>query len=318
MRITPDRPRSQPGSPLQRPIRWPLAAGLVTGLCACTPDPSKLQVTYGPWSPLHEGSAPQGPVVPVSRVLTQGNGPRVEPGMMIEVNAVTTFGEKQVNVPARDKVRDLGRHWIYVAFDSDGLPDPGTMELKTAEDAAAKVFGAGGSRFAASFIGLPLGHKVTFGPRPDQTESRSIVGGLGVVPFGSFERYAGNKPMARDSGAPVYTKTPELDNETTLEIVRLCKGHAAQRLVTLQDTTEISIAQDIGRSHTTSQPRWMYLREARWTGTCNDGKAMHFDYGPVLVSPPPGRDVGLGISQLFGPWVMQAWQKIDLGVASGP
>ena len=297
-------------------IKFPILAGVLLCLTACAPDPSQLVVTYGPWEPLHRGTVPNGPMAPVSRVLEIGRGPKVEAGMMIEAKVVTTFGEKQINVSRRDKVRDLGRHWIYVAFDDNGLPEYPPMELKTADDAAAAVFRAGGI-FEASFIGIPLGQKFTFGPREDQKEYRGLVGYVDNVPFGS-SRYVDEKPIARYEGGQVYAKTPELDNETSLEIVRLCKGRAAQRLVTLQDSTEISIAQDIGRSHTTSELRWMYLREARWTGMCNDGKAMHFDYGPVRVSPPAGKTEGLRVSELFGPWVQQAWRKIDVGVTLGP
>lgn len=235
---------------------------------------------------------------------------------MVEVGLVTTFGEKQVNVAAKDKLQDLGRYWIYVAFDGDQLPDPHRIGVRTADEAAARIFAAGNGRLPASLIGLPAGEQFTFRPCSSDS-SGSIVGGAGAIPFGDFQRYVSMRPLARGRSALIFAKTAQLDNETSIEILRLCKGHAAQRAVTLSDSTEISVGQDLGRTFTTSEPRWDYLREARWSGVCNDGKSMHFDYGPVGVDPPEGASRGLAVSSLFGPWVRSAWDKIAMGVSPG-
>ncbi len=290
----------------------------LAALAGCSPDTSELKVTYGPWEPLHQGRAPDVAVCAVERVLKPGAGPTVEPGTMVEVRLVTTFGEKQVNVAAKDKVQDLGRYWIYVAFDGDQLPDPRRMGVQTADEAASRIFGAGNGRLPASLIGLSAGEQFSFQPCPSPSDSSgSVVGGAGSIPFGDFQRYVAVRPLARGRSALIFAKTATLDNETSVEIVRLCKGHAAQRLVTLADTTEISVGQDLGRTFKTSEPRWDYLREARWSGVCNDGKSMHFDYGPVGVDPPEGATRGLGVSSLFGPWVRNAWDKIEMGVVPG-
>ena len=60
--------------------------------------------------------------------------------------------------------------------------------------------------------------------------------------------------------------------------------------------------------------RWMYLREAKWEGKCNDGKGAMFQYGPIIVEPPPGKTKGLNISTLWGPWIKEAWRKLPDGV----
>ncbi len=300
-----------------RAVSYVLLISLVA-VAGCSPDASQLKVTYGPWEPLHQGPVPDVPRCSVDRVLKEGGGAAVAPGTMAEVRLVTTFGERQINIAAKDKVQDLGRYWIYVAFDSDQLPDPQHTQVRTAEDAASRLFGAGNGRLAASLIGLTTGEKLTFRPCPSGSDSSgSIVGGAGAIPFGDFQRYVAMRPLARDRSAVIFAKTAQLDNETSMEILRLCKGHAAQRAVTLADSTEISVGHDLGRSYKTSEPRWDYLREARWSGVCNDGKPVHFDYGPVGVDPPEGASRGLAVSSLFGPWVRNAWDTIEMGVSPG-
>jgi hypothetical protein len=290
----------------------------LAALAGCGPDTSELKVTYGPWEPLHQGRVPDVPACTVERVLKEGSGPRVEPGTMVEVRLVTTFGERQVNIATKDKVQDLGRYWIYVAFDSDQLPDRQGAQVRTADQAAARIFGAGNGHLPVSLIGLSAGEQFTFQPCPSDIDSGgSIIGGAGAIPFGDFERYVAMQPLARGSGALIFAKTAKLDNESSIEILRVCKGRAAQRLVTLLDSTEISVGQDLGRTFKTSEPRWNFLREARWSGVCNDGKSMHFDYGPVGVDPPEGAIRGLGLSRLFGPWSKNAWNKIETGVSPG-
>jgi hypothetical protein len=293
-----------------------IGAAVALGACGA-PDPAKLQVSYGPWEPLHHGTRPPGPSAPVARTLTRGTGPAVTQGMMIEARVVTTFGQKQPGIKPSERVRDLGRRWIYVDFDADDLPRP-TVETTSSASAAANLFSAGKSRFAASFIGVPLGSTVTFAPYADRTENRSIVGGLSSVPFGSIHTYDDFKMPPSDDQQPVYAISESLDNETSFEILRACTGGAAQRLVTMRDTTEISIAQDLGRTFKSTVPRSFFAREARWSGTCTDGTRVHFDYGPVMISTPVGTNTGPGVSALTGPWINAAWRKLERGVRKGP
>ena len=136
------------------------------------------------------------------------------------------------------------------------------------------------------------------------------------LPFGDAQRYADNKPLVGQgkSEAYVFADHGPRQDTTRVEITRVCQGQASQRLVTLFDNSPISVSQDMFRTHETSEPRWMYLREAKWEGHCNDGAQASFQYGPIIVEPPPGKTKGLNISELWGPWIKEAWSKLPIGV----
>jgi hypothetical protein len=136
-----------------------------------------------------------------------------------------------------------------------------------------------------------------------------------VLPFGDWERYLAHAPLAR-SHRTGYARSdggPGHDG-TLVEIVRVCRGRAEQRLITLLDQSTIRIGQDIGRGYETDEPRWMFLREARWEGDCQDGSHASFHYPPIEVEPPAGRTRGLKLSHLWGPWIQQAWKRVPIGV----
>ena len=275
-----------------------LAAAVLASLplAGCSPS-GRLKVTYDAWELLQIGTPPaESREQPsVGKVSREGHGPAVSLGDLVELHLVTTsFGGSG----RRAGEYDDGRGWVWIGFDPSARTD----------------FSVGYNAFAATLIGLRQGSVQTFVANP-RSARQGFVGGAGVLPFGDSERYYANKPLARSHrGGYIYADAGPGEDVTRVEITRVCQGRAEQRLITLFDDSPIAVAQDIGRSHETSEPRWMYLREARWEGQCNDGAHASFQYGPVIVEPPPGKTKGLNISELWGPWIKEAWSKVPIGV----
>ena len=279
-----------------RSLSTVLLLGVGLAMQSCSPA-AKLQVSYEAWELLDPGVPPLGSLdqPSVGKVLREGQGPAVAAGNLVELHLVTTaFGH--FGRPAGEY--DDGRGWVWIGFDHKPKAD----------------FPAGNSDFAAALIGRRQGSVQTFVPNP-RVRTPAYVGGAGLVPFGDSGRYFTNKPIAgpRKSSYIYADRAPDLD-VTRVEITRVCQGQASQRLVTLFDDSPISVSQDMFRTHETSEPRWMYLREAKWEGHCNDGAQASFQYGPVIVEPPPGKTKGLNISELWGPWIKDAWSKVPIGV----
>ena len=269
---------------------------LALGLLACSPQAS-LHVSYGAWEPLQIGTPPvesrERPSV--GKVSREGHGPAVSLGDLVELHLATTSLGRSGR-PAGE--HDDGRGWVWIGFDPSARAD----------------FSVGYNAFAVTLIGLRQGSVQTFVANP-RSARQGFVGGAGVLPFGDSERYYANKPLARSHrGGYIYGDAGPAEDVTRVEITRVCQGRAEQRLITLFDDSPITVAQDIGRSHETSEPRWMYLREARWEGQCNDGKHARFQFGPIGVEPPPGKTLGLNLSHLWAAWIHDAWQQVPIGV----
>jgi hypothetical protein len=283
-------------------MRWKRAccslvvAALGFGIAACAPTP-QLQATYGEWEAIDAGAPPiDSPDQPSpGRTLAEGDGPAVSLGDLVEMHFRTTSTGNEGRKPGE---YDEGRGWIWIAFGGGVKTD----------------FPIGANAFASSLIGLRRGSVHTFVDNP-RTRMKGTFGYVHALPFGNAQLYYINKPLARpgDGGYAYSERGPDKD-VTRIEITRICHGLAAQRLVTLLDDSPITIAQDAFRTHEIREPRWMYLREAKWEGRCDDGKEASFRYGPIVVEPPAGKTKGLDISALWGPWVKKAWRDTPAGV----
>jgi len=273
-----------------------MLACLGFGIAACGPTP-ELHVTYGEWEPIEPGVPPvDSPDQPSpSLTLAEGDGPTASLGDLVQMHFRTTSRGKQ---GGKSGEYDDGEGWIWIAFGNDAKTD----------------FPIGASAFAASLIGLRRGSVQTFSDNPSARRKGTIAYAHGLL-FGDSQIYYSNKPLARpgNGGYACSERGPDKD-VTRIEITRICHGLAAQSLVTLFDESPITIAQDAFRTHETSEPRWLYVREAKWEGRCDDGKKAAFRYGPVGVAMPPGKTKGLGISTLWGPWTKKAWQDTPVGV----
>ncbi len=269
------------------------------GLAACS-SPANLQVSYGEWEAFGQGKP--GPesidTVSVGQTVRDGTGPSIAQGDLIELRMITRKGSRDGRAPS-DHAGGVG--WTWIGFDG----------------VTASVFPGGQRPFAAALIGLRQGsvHTFTVGP---QARVKWAAGGAGQMPFGDPQNFLFLGPLALEArtrgGTPVYADRGSVEDMSLVEITRVCKGRAEQRLITLFDNTPIRLAQDLGRTHETTAPRWRYVREARWEGQCNDGKHASYQHGPIIVEPPPGMSRGLNISQLWDTWIKDAWTKVPIGV----
>jgi hypothetical protein len=290
-----------------------LLAGLMATCLAmqgCDPksDINQLKVTYGDWEPLTPGDPAKAAeeVAEVDVVLRQGQGSVVAFGDAVQVQLRNRYID-----PTRKQKPETeeGTWWVWIAFTAGSPP----------------VFiPSAGHRLPASLLGLNQGSILTFKRVASKEASQNRKGVRSVGPIGGANQtlFYANKwgPKDNPSAVPgtrdyaiIYAS--EGDSViTTVEIVRVCKGQASQRAITLFDNTPIRVGQDIGRSYMTSEPRWSFRREAKWEGVCSDGKHARFKYGPFLVETPPGQTKGMDISLLFGPWAKQEWEKVPYGV----
>ena len=273
-----------------------LLLSLCLGMQACSPG-GQLQVSYEEWEVIEHGTPPSdSPNQPlVGKTIKEGTGPEVVLSDLVEMRFRTTAAG---NEGRKAGEYDEGHGWYWIA--SDG---PAETE-----------FPIGSSSFAGALIGLRLGSVHTFVDNP-RSRWKGTYANVHSIPFGDPTRLYANNPMARPgNGGYAYADRGPGKDVTRIEITRICKGQAAQRLITLLDNTTISVAQDLFRTHDTNEPRWMFLREAKWEGKCNDGKHASFRFGPIIVKPPPGKSKGLNISTLWGPWIKEAWKEVPIGV----
>jgi hypothetical protein len=270
--------------------------GLSLAMTACSPS-EQLQVTYGEWELIEPGRPPSDfPEQPVlGKTIKEGSDAAVALGDLVEIHLRTTASG---NAGRKAGEYDEGRGWYWIAFAG-------------AEKTDFPIFSKG---FAGALIGLRLGSVHTFADNP-RSGWKGTYANVHNLPFGDPSRFYQYKPLARPgNGGYAYSDRGPGQDLSRIEITRICKGQTTQRLITLHDNTPISVSQDMFRTHETSEPRWMYLREAKWEGKCNDGKQASFRFGPLVVEPPPGKTRGLNISALWGPWVQRAWAEVPTGV----
>jgi hypothetical protein len=282
--------------PVSSIVKVMLLMTCLAGLAGCSPA-GQLEVSYGEWEVLPFGvPPPDGRDQPVPRrLLRKGEGPAVSAGDLVEIHLKTVASGLEGRAAGE---HDDGGGWVWIGFDG-----------QTSGDFPHRT-----DPLAAALIGRHQGSVLTFAASPQAVQDWA-AGSARVLPFGDVERYDLYKPQAHPrKGAVVYADRGPGHDYTQVEILRVCRGRAEQRLITLLDKTPIRIAQDLGRSHETSDPRWMFLREARWTGQCQDGRQASFEYGPVVSEPPPGRTRGLDVSQLWEPWIKTAWARLPVGV----
>ena len=278
-----------------RPAFTLCLSAALTLLGGCAPDGSKVKLTYGPWETFGPGMPPDGSWAErptVAQLLRAGTGPLVAAGDLVEVHLMST---EMGRGGRKAGEYDDGRYWVWVAWDDEDRP----------------AFPAGNAKMAAVLLGQKQGALMTLADNP---RARSKGLGVGSVPFGDGEAYRMHQPVLYGRSHAIHADQGPGQEITRVEISRVCQGQATQRTIEALDESLISIAQDIGRTHDTREPRWIFLREAQWVGRCNDGLLASFRHGPIGVDTPPGRSKGLNISQEFGPWMQKAWAQLPGGV----
>ena len=287
-----------------------LVLGLGLGMLACTPghEPkAKVNVTYDEWEALDPGAPPL--VEPDRRartgeVLHEGQGPEVALGDLVELHLRTRLASSSRAVPG---ARDEGLGWVWIAFDG-----PSTSDFRTTNDT-----------LAAALMGFREGSVHTFVTHERPYYSDEMVGYAGQLPFGDRQWYSDHIARAKIDksstlgGGIVYADRGPNKDATLVEVTRVCKGQALQRLVSLMDNSPIRLANTSGffDTHVSTEPRWKYLREAKWEGRCNDGAQVRFQYGPYFVGTPRGKpDDSSVTSDLPWLWLKEAWSKVPLGV----
>jgi hypothetical protein len=220
-----------------------LMAGLVAtsmAMLACDPksDISDLKVTYGDWEPLTPGDPAKAleAVADVDVVLRQGQGSVVGFGDAVQIH----LRNRLVDPTGKQKPEtDEGTWWVWIAF----------------EESPVVFYPSGGRRLVASLLGLNQGSVVTFkevvskatsGNRKE-IRSAEFLGNPNQSLFRVLAGVGGPKlnpnavPGKRDYGTVFAGK----GDQTSVEIVRVCKGRASQRAITLFDNTPMRVGQDI-------------------------------------------------------------------------
>jgi hypothetical protein len=289
-----------------------LVLGVGLALQACAPeDKSKslatLQITYDEWVALGSESPPleSGQSAKANEVLREGQGPEVAVGDLVELHLRTRLPSSS---GAALSERDEGLGWVWIGFG----------------DASKSDFGTENGELAAALIGLRQGSVYTFAARDTGPHySWERVGYATQLPFGNrqwYSQHVSHAPIdkaGRPGGGVVYADRGTSKEVTLVEITRVCKGQALQRLVSLMDNSPIQLAKhnnSIG-SYESTEPRWKYLREAKWEGRCNDGAQASFQYGPYFVGTPRGKPDDTSVTtDLPWLWIKDAWSKLPVGV----
>jgi hypothetical protein len=262
-----------------------------------------IQVTQEDWVPLEPGTPPTDPnlVARVGKVLREGNGPKVDFDDLVQLRLRT--GKSSTGLPQSDQD---ATGWVWIGFDH---PERG--DFPTEND-----------MLASALLNLKQGSVQTFTKvfRPHYGDT---LGHAYQLPFGNrqwFDTYMKKKRQA-DLGAAfkggvVYADGRADGEGTTVEILRVCKGMASQRLITLMMNHPITVSQDMFRTHETREPRWTYVREAGWEGRCDDGKTMRYAFGPIRVSRPmekAGKEES-NLDKAPYAWIEKAWETVPVGV----
>lgn len=128
-------------------------------------------------------------------------------------------------------------------------------------------------------------------------------------PFGDSEYYSWRKNTR--SYAALWTSTTS-GYFVRIEIKRVCKGPLQYRTVRLFDDSPVRVSAGGFSTRVIRDARQIWIDEAKIEATCQDGRKVKFQYGPV-GSRSGGRP-NVPISGYFDDWYNKAWDRIPLGV----
>jgi hypothetical protein len=291
----------------------------IFSLSGCSDPNADVRISYDDWEILDPRALPpQSDRARVSRLITQGGGPQIAVGDLVQVKLHTLVPPGKTSPFSTSDITG----WIWVGFNGE-VPD----EFRVWDNA-----------FQAALVGLRQGSTATFVSRdfPYPPEHRSAypdwgdrAGAISVPLFGDSQWFELERKHMQKLGS--YTTQVEVNSRgmifadvspqkeaTEVTVERVCSGHASERLITMTMTKPIRVAQDLGRTFTMTKPRYRYAREAEWEGTCNDGAKARFQYGPIFVSTPQGKPDDEKLDNEPYEWVHKAWEKIPFGVVLTP
>jgi hypothetical protein len=294
--------------PLVEP-RLLLAAVLALATTACIgpldPDQvSKLQITTEPWEPLDPRTPKPDPKAfhRVSKVLREGAGPEIGVGDLVQLRVRTRKAAK--GQPFAD---EEGEGWLWMGFQRYGF-----YEFHVETDG-----------IATALLGRKGGSVVTIARDSFGQYDEGQLGHVSQMPFGRDSDFANplrktpspEKRAQGHRGAILYADGLAGREGSAIEILRVCKGEASQRLTDLVATHPKRLAQDLGRTFESKDPRHHYVREAKWEGRCDDGKTARYAFGPIEVETPRGRpDKEWHFDKAPYEWVEARWGEVPIGV----
>jgi hypothetical protein len=288
-----------------------VATGIAVMSCSPAEKPVKaLGVAYDGWTDMPAGvpAAMYSERVHVGQILREGRGAQIASGDFVELHLRTRRAIRDGVSPGE---RDDGSGWVWIGVYEGGSSGP----IWTSS--------SGNDQLVAVLTGLRQGAVQTFATKTEPHRSWEYLGSAGQLPFGDRDWYlrlapkTAPNPGTQLGGGTVMADRGPAEDASVVEITRVCKGRALMRLIALTDESPIQLARhnDFLRTYESTEPRLMYLREAKWEGTCDDGAQVGFEYGPYQVHGPKGRPADSRIqSGLPYQWIKDAWSKVQVGV----
>jgi hypothetical protein len=255
-----------------------------------------IEVTRGPWQVLDPGRPTEKPLK--FEVVQEGTGPVVEAGDLVQLSLLWRSAQRR----DYDYTRDW---WIWIGF-------------RTAEETP---FYAMNPRLLAALVGKREGTAMKFTESPSYIEEvggqrgmkRSDTSAAGTVyinPFGSYNRYAGNKSGYGKTSMTVFI--PTSSGHMDVYITKVFKGQLKYRTTRLYDDTWVHYCYNFLSCEYTNSPREGWMDDARYDGTSADGQRATFQYGPVAT---PGK-VWTGPTSHYSAndWSVHEWGNLPKGV----
>lgn len=247
--------------------------------------PKNIREFPEPWKVLEPGD-PR-PKFPTPRVISEGTGPVIGPGDLVQMHILTKFGRPE------PKWQSDGNWWLWIGF-------------RKREETS---FFADEPRVASALVGLREGSVLEFVEAKDEPgiDSR-YAGTLNVNVFGDPRSYAWRKNIL-GGDVNIYVSTSR--TPSTVEIKRVCKGQAKYRTVRLFDDSPVRTGSGF-KTKVTREPRELWIDEAKIEATCGDGRKAVFQYGPT--GSKSGGKPRFVVTGYFDDWLYEAWKKLDVGV----
>ncbi|MDP1985560.1 MAG: Ig-like domain-containing protein [Sulfuritalea sp.] len=259
----------------------PLMAMLGIGGCDY---PKKIQEIPEPWQTLDPG-VPRARF-PTPKVLTEGKGAVIAPGDLVQLNIRSKSG-----IPGRIW-NDWGNWWIWIGFRAPEETNFFSTEPRT----------------ASALVGLREGSIIEFVDGNDGSgKSPEFAGILQPNVFGDADYYSWRKSVT--DSVNIYVSS--YSTPSTVEIKRVCKGQAQYRTVRLFDDGPVKVCQGLN-CYTSHKPREAWIDEAKIEAVCEDGRKVHFQYGPT--GSRNGKAGRSPVQGYFDEWMYSAWKKIPEGV----
>lgn len=283
-----------------------VALALATASCDKVLDDriGNLRITTEDWEPLEPRSPAADKVATrVSNVVREGAGAAIGVGDLVQLRVRTP--KAATGRPQEDQEGD---GWLWIGFQRRGV-----YEFAVEHDG-----------IASALIGQRRGAVLQLTrARYQGLDEEGDTGYLNQLPFGrrdDFDHSLRATP-SREKRAQglrsiaVYAAGWPGREGSTIEILRVCKGEASQRLTDLVSTHPVRLAQDLGRTYISKEPRHHYVREAKWEGRCDDGATARYAFGPIEVMTPPGRPDGeWHFDKAPYQWVEERWGEVPIGV----